>query len=112
MYRKMLMMSVYKFSAANTYSSGLRDSCLFPSSSWVSTARNCGWQHGHVERHPPRPAARPHRPPLPLTQVKSRAPSEAYTISRMRFRTKMQRTAKTTSTTMLTRSTPMHEVKS
>lgn len=40
MYRKMLMMSVYRFSAANTYSSGLRDSCLFPNSSWVSTARN------------------------------------------------------------------------
>lgn len=38
-YRKMLMMSVYRFKAANTYSSGLRDSCLFPSSSWVSTAR-------------------------------------------------------------------------
>lgn len=32
MYRKMLMMSVYRFRAANTYSSGLRDSCLFPSS--------------------------------------------------------------------------------
>lgn len=40
MYRKMLMMSVYRFRAANTYSSGLRDSCLFPRSSWVSTARN------------------------------------------------------------------------
>lgn len=39
MYRKMLMMSVYRFKAANTYSSGLSDSCLFPSSSWVSTAR-------------------------------------------------------------------------
>lgn len=55
----------------------------------------------------------PRRPPsIPLTQVKSRAPSEAYTISRMRFRMKMQSMAKMKSTTTLTRSTPMHEVKS
>lgn len=54
--------------------------------------------------------SRPGRPPL--TQVKSSAPSEAYTISRMRLRMKMQRMAKTISTTMLTRSTPMHDVKS
>ena len=47
-----------------------------------------------------------------LTQVNSRAPSEAYTISRMRFRMKMQRMAKRMSTTMLTRSTPMQDVKS
>lgn len=57
-----------------------------------------------------RPAPGQGRPSL--TQVKSRAPSEAYTISRMRFRMKMQRMAKMKSTTMLTRSTPMHEVKS
>lgn len=44
--------------------------------------------------------------------MKSSAPSEAYTISRMRLRMKMQRMAKTISTTMLTRSTPMHDVKS
>lgn len=35
------MMSVYRFRAAKTYSSGLRASCLLPSSSCVSTAKNC-----------------------------------------------------------------------
>lgn len=37
----MLMMSVYRLRAAKTYSSGLRASCLLPSSSCVSTAKNC-----------------------------------------------------------------------
>lgn len=61
----------------------------------------------HSPRHP-----REGLPTPSLTQVKSRAPSEAYTISRMRFRMKMQSMAKMKSTTTLTRSTPMHEVKS
>lgn len=39
-YIKMLMMSVYRFKAAKTYSSGLRASCLLPRRSWVSTAKN------------------------------------------------------------------------
>lgn len=66
MYRKMLMMSVYRFSAANTYSSGLRDSCLFPSSSWVSTARNWGDSTGaEGAAHLPAHHLRPHPPGAP-----------------------------------------------
>lgn len=61
---------------------------------------------------PPTICARTRRGPPALTQVKSRAPSEAYTISKMRLRMKMQSRANTTSTTMLTSSTPMHDVKS
>lgn len=72
MYRKMLMMSVYRFSAANTYSSGLRDSCLFPSSSWVSTARNCRRRQRVLLRDKPARCAPPPKPP-------SRGPPAAST---------------------------------
>ena len=62
------------------------------------------------DKPPAQPAAQASAPSL--TQVNSRAPSEAYTISRTRLRMKMQRMANRMSTTTLTRSTPTQDVKS
>lgn len=47
-----------------------------------------------------------------LTQVKSKAPSPAYTMCRIRLRMKIQRRPKMISTIKQTNSTPEHEVKS